>query len=127
MSRILLPELKLTYFTRPGSKNKIEQVVAKEISADYFFSQSFRSYVVILIDGISYCITSNKNLELEFYDYILLSNKKPTERSLANREIILKSWIKHPLKREFNTVEIKTSCTIILILLKKIFKYKVRV
>lgn len=109
MSRILLPELKLTYFIRTGSKNKVEQVITNEITVDYFFHQSSRSYVVILIDGISYCITSNKNLELEFYDYILLSNKKPTERSLANREIILKSWIKHPLKREFNIVEIKTS------------------
>lgn len=110
MSRILLPELKLTYFSRTGSKNKIEQVVANEINADYFFSQSFRSYVVILIDGTSYCITSNKNLDLDFYDYVLLSNKKPTEHSLANTgEIKLKSWIKHPLKREFTTAEIKTS------------------
>ena len=85
MSRILLPELKLTYFIRTGSKNKVEQVITNKITADYFFYQSSRSYVVILIDGISYCITSNKNLELEFYDYILLSNKKPTERALANR------------------------------------------
>ncbi|MGE6397942.1 DEAD/DEAH box helicase [Chryseobacterium scophthalmum] len=109
MSRILLPELKLTYFSRTGSKNKVEQIIANETNADYFFSQSFRSYVVILIDGISYCITSNKNLELEFYDYILLADKKPTEISLANQEIVLKNWLKHPLKREFNTTEIKTS------------------
>lgn len=110
MSTILLPELKLTYFSRTGSKNKIEQIVANEINADYFFSQSFRSYVLIIIDGISYCITSNKNLEFEFYDYVLLSNKKPTEESLANEgEIVLKKWMKHPLKREFTTVEIKNS------------------
>lgn len=109
MSRILLPELKLTYFSRTGSRNKVEQIIANETNADYFFSQSFRSYVVILIDGISYCITSNKNLELEFYDYILLADKKPTEISLANQEIVLKNWLKHPLKREFNTTEIKTS------------------
>lgn len=110
MTKILLPELKKTYFTKVGSKNKIEQLIAEEVYVDYFYRESHRSYVVILVEGTAICITPKKDFDSDYFDYILLSNKKATEQSLENDEgLILKRWLKHPKKRNYSLQEIKES------------------
>jgi|GEM_PF-895402 len=110
MNQILLPELKISYFNKVGFKNTIEQIVLESVNVDYFFQNSYRGYVVILVDGRRICITSNKDFESTNFDYILLSNKKPTEQSIEE-DIILKRWLKHPLKREYTNPEIINSWT----------------
>src|SRR5690606_14723645 len=110
MTKILLPELRLSYFNKVGIKNIVEQIVLEKSYVDYFFQNSYRGYVVVLVEGTPICITSNKDFESSNYDYIILSNKKPTEQSLENEgEIVLKRWLKHPLKKEYSNSEIINS------------------
>src|SRR5690606_275467 len=112
MTKILLPELRLSHFNKVGSKNTVEQIVTEKAYVNYFFQKSFRGYVVIFVDGTPICITSNKDFESAEFDYILLSNKKPTEQTLViEGEIVLKRWLKHPLKREYSNAEIVNSWT----------------
>ncbi|MFZ4263856.1 hypothetical protein ACFRAE_17610 [Sphingobacterium sp. HJSM2_6] len=109
MSRILLPELRLSYFDKVGVKNTVHQLVVEQTFVDYFFQNSFRGYVIVFVKGNPICITSNKDFESANFDYILLSNKKPTEQTLGiDGEIILKRWLKHPLKREYSNVRLQT-------------------
>lgn len=108
MNKILLPELKISYFNNVGFKNTVEQIIVESVHVDYFFQNSYRGYVVILVDGRQICVTSNKDFESTNFDYILLSNKKPTEQSIED-DIILKRWLKHPLKREYTNSEIVNS------------------
>ena len=110
MAKILLPELRINYFSKVGSKNKVEQLIAEEVYVDYFYRESHRSYAVILVEGTSICITPNKDFDSDYFDYILLSNKKATEQLLENDEsLILKRWLKHPRKRKHSLQEIKQS------------------
>lgn len=110
MSKIILPELRLSYFNKVGLKNIVEQLVVEKKHINYFFQQSYRGYVVILVEGNQICITTNKNYNSEHFEYILLSNKKPTEQSFnIEGEIVLKRWLKHPLKREYLNSEIQGS------------------
>lgn len=112
MTKISLPELRLSYFNKVGVKNTVEQIILQKDNVDYFFQNSYRGYVVVLVDGTPICITSNKDFESSSYEYIILSNKKPTEQSLENEgEIVLKRWLKHPLKKEYSNSEIANSWT----------------
>ncbi len=112
MTKILLPELKLSYFNKVGLKNTVEQIVLEKAHVDYFFQNSYRGYVVVLVDGAPICITSNKDFESADYELIILSNKKPTYQTLEiEGEIILKRWLKHPLKRQYSNIEIVNSWT----------------
>jgi len=112
MTKISLPELRLSYFNKVGVKNTVEQIISQKDNVDYFFQNSYRGYVVVLVDGTPICITSNKDFESSSYEHIILSNKKPTEQSLENEgEIVLKRWLKHPLKKEYSNSEIANSWT----------------
>lgn len=112
MSRILLPELRLSYFNKVGVKNTVHQLVVEQTFVDCFFQNSFRGYVIVFVKGNPICITSNKDFESANFDYIFLSNKKPTEQTLGiDGEIVLKRWLKHPLKREYSNIEIIDSWT----------------
>lgn len=75
MTKLLLPEVRLSYFNKVGVKNTVEQIILDKAYVDYFFQNSYRGYVVILVEGIPICITSNKDFESSSFDYILLSNK----------------------------------------------------
>lgn len=110
MYTILFPELRLTYFNKVGLKNIVEQLVIEKAFVNYFFQQSYRGYVVILVDGNQICVTTNKDYSSAHFEYILLANKKPTEQLLnIEGEVVLKRWLKHPLKREYLNVEILNS------------------
>ncbi|MEC5174263.1 DEAD/DEAH box helicase [Chryseobacterium nepalense] len=110
MTKILLPELRLSYFIKVGVKNTVEQIVLEKTYVDYFFQNSYRGYVVILVDGTPICITSNKDFESRNFEFIILSNKKPTDQTLEiEGEIVLKRWLKHPLKRAYSNTEIVNS------------------
>lgn len=112
MTKILLPELRLSYFNKVGLKNTVEQIVLEKTYVDYFFKNSYRGYVVVLVDGTPICITTNKDFESPNFEYIILSNKKPTDQTLEiEGEIILKRWLKHPLKRQYSNIEIVNSWT----------------
>lgn len=54
MAKISLPELKINYFNKVDSKNKVEQLIVEEIYVDYFFRESHKGYAVILVDGRFY-------------------------------------------------------------------------
>lgn len=112
MTKILLPELRLSYFNKVGVKNTVEQIILEKAYVDYFFQNSYRGYVVVLVDGAPICITSNKDFESSSYEFIILSNKKPTDQTLeVEGEIVLKRWLKHPMKREYSNTEILNSWT----------------
>ncbi|MEC4114772.1 DEAD/DEAH box helicase family protein [Myroides pelagicus] len=110
MTKILLPELRLCYFNKVGVKNTIEQIVLEKSYVEYFFQDSYKGYVIVIVDGTPICITSNKDFESPNYEFILLSNKKPTDQNLEiEGEIVLKRWLKHPLKRAYSNTEIISS------------------
>ncbi|MDM1391303.1 DEAD/DEAH box helicase family protein [Myroides marinus] len=110
MNKILLPELRLSYYNKVGVKNTIEQIVLEKAYVDYFFQDSYRGYIVILVDGNHICVTSNKDFDFAGFDYILLSHKKPTEQDLETEgDTIFRRWLKHPLKKSYSNVEIINS------------------
>lgn len=50
MTKILLPELRLSYFNKVGLKNTVEQIIIEKANVDYFFQNSYRGYVVVVVD-----------------------------------------------------------------------------
>lgn len=110
MTKILLPELRLSYFNKVGVRNTVEQIVLEKTYVDYFFQNSYRGYIVILVEGTPICVTANKDFESRNFEFIILSNKKPTDQTLeVEGEIVLKRWLKHPLKRAYSNTEIVNS------------------
>ena len=109
MSHISFPELNTIYFEKTGSKNKVSQLLVPESNVEYIFVRNTRSYSIIKVNEVEICLTSNKNFDSVDFTYVILTNKRATEISLTNNEIVLKKWLKHPQIRNYSTDEIKNS------------------
>lgn len=102
--QVILPELKKTIWEQAGNPNRIIQLLAKEIEADYSIIESGRSHLVIGDDSVQYCLTSNENNIPEGYSYVVKTDKRPTEQRLQHNEIRFKEWLYHPVLQD-NSVE----------------------
>ena len=106
MFEFTLPELKKIWWKRVGNKNSVEQLLAKEVTGQFAFVSSHRGYSIIEKEGIQFCLVTNITKVPEGYDYILQTNKKASEDSLIDGEIIIKDWIIHPELIDYTNEEI---------------------
>ncbi len=111
MPEIILPELSSIYFERIGTNNKVVQLLAPKEKISFTLVRSARSYSIIESNGEIICITPNKNLDLTEFDFVVLSNKRITEKNLQNNDVILKKWLKHPENRSHTNTDIINSWT----------------
>lgn len=110
MPIISLPELKVTYFSKSGSKNRVEHLIVDRTNIEFNYIRGTRSYSIIKVDEVEICVTTNKEFESEGFEYIVLSNKRATQETLeGTNDIILKRWLKHPKRRNYTHEEIKDS------------------
>lgn len=106
MSQIELPELKKIILKNVGCKNKVEHLILESTKADFTWIESNRSYDVIQVQGVNILISSNKNLEIPEFDYVIHSNLKFSQNNFSQGKVQLKGWIKHPNLRNYSSSEI---------------------
>lgn len=106
MKIIRLPKLERIVYHRSGCKNKIKQMIAPEFDLPLSIVELNRSYTVLNHLGIKYCLTCNKDVYPTDIDYVLLTDTRPTKARLDSHAVNIKSWIKHPLLREYSTIDV---------------------
>ncbi len=106
---MILPELSLTYFEKTGTKNKVVQLIVPSNEMKLNFVRCTRSYAILENNGVEICITPNKNLKLNNFEYAIWSNKRVTAQNYTSGDIILKKWLKHPARKSYTNVDIINS------------------
>jgi len=91
---LILPKLLKLIFE--NNKNEIWQYYGEENMLNQIQIVSVNPFV-IENNGINYLLTSNKeDNNVDPYDYVLLTSKKPTRKELNANNLIVRRWIKHP-------------------------------
>lgn len=108
MQQFTIPELQIEYYNKSGSKNKIIQLLAVEITSTFSYVGNYRGFSVIKDNTteIKYCFVLNKNSIPEGFDHVLLTKQKVTEAVFTSNTFEIKSWLKHPLSRSYTNEEI---------------------
>lgn len=106
MKIIRLPKLERIVYHRSGCKNKIKQMIAPEFDLPLNIVELKRSYTVLNHLGIKYCLTCNKDVYPTDIDHVLLTDTRPTKARLDSHAVNIKCWIKHPLLREYSTIDV---------------------
>lgn len=109
MIKLQIPALDNLYWQKVGSKNYVKQIIIPASDDNFNFVSVHRGYCVIEKDGFEYCLTSNKNLISEEFEYIIFSKEKVTRNKLLSNEIKLTKWLKHPMLVNFTNDEIINS------------------
>jgi superfamily II DNA or RNA helicase len=107
--QIILPKLEKMIWQQPGNKNQVVQLLAKELEVDFPILDSGRSHLVIGDDEVKYCLTSNENNTPEGFNYVIKTNKRPTEHKLLDNEIMIKGWLRHPAQVDHSDEEVRAS------------------
>lgn len=91
---INLPEISKLVFEKVG--NEIWQYFGPTSTLDNVNVLTITPFV-IESDGIQYLLTNNKEIVSDYFEFIILTTKKPTRSQFNEGKLILKRWIKHPL------------------------------
>lgn len=76
--------------------NVICQLLAPSRSISLDNVEEKKSYMVIVDNGVRYCLTGNEGVYDEDSSYVILTDRTPTRQKLINGQIKQKRWIKHP-------------------------------
>jgi superfamily II DNA or RNA helicase len=106
MATIRLPQLEQIIFQQTGCKNKIRQLITSEFDLPINIIASDRSSVTIDFGGQKYCLTCNPDFNYTDVEFILLTNIRPTEERLIANTIIIKGWLRHPLKKDYTVADV---------------------
>lgn len=109
MIELTLPKLNKTWWKKTGSKNSVEQLLAKETIGQFTFVSSHRGYSIIEKEGIQFCLANKADNVPNGFDYVLRTNRKATEETLTENSIIFKEWLKHPQQKDYTNEEILKS------------------
>lgn len=97
MDTVSLPKLEKVIYKVTGNKNIVKQLLVKEKIIPLIVTDNSRNTLSIDGgDGIVILLTCNKNSLPENSEYVILTNKKPTEDGLKSGDVILKEWLRHP-------------------------------
>lgn len=89
--------------------NVICQLLAPSRSISLDNVEEKRSYMVIVDNGVRYCLTGNEEAYDEEAAYVLLTDRTPTKQKLINNQIKQKRWIKHPRQLEVTPEDVVKS------------------
>ena len=81
---------------RNGSKNIICQLLFPKQTINLNEIEEHRSYIVVIDNGIRYCLTGNPNIIDHTSEYVMLTNCTPTKQRLLDGFVHQKKWLKHP-------------------------------
>jgi len=109
METIMLPKLERIVFQQTGCKNIVKQLIVPEMDLPFNVVTNDRSSVIVIFEGIKYCLTCNLHSFPNDVDYVLLTNVKPTIERLIEKMITVKRWLKHPLLKEYTVEEVISS------------------
>ena len=107
MNEITLIEL----CKRSGSQNSINQLLAPQQTIRLDNVEEYRSYVVIVDEGIRFCMTVNSSIADSGSEYVILTDRKPTKQKLIEGAIKQKKWLKHPMMVEKTPEDVLQSWT----------------
>lgn len=106
MIKIQIPFLENLCWHKQGSKNYVKQLLIPEYEGTFHFVSIHRGYSIIEKEGIKYCLSWNKNIIPDEFEYVIFSKQKATEAKLLANEIVLTKWLKHPMLENYTTDEI---------------------
>lgn len=109
MIKLHLPRLEKIYWKKDGSKNYVKQLLVPAYEENFSFIANHRGYSVVEKEGTKFCLTANKNIIPNGYEYILLTKQKATQPQLLSNNIQIKEWLRHPLLTEHTNEEIINS------------------
>ncbi|MEA9414356.1 DEAD/DEAH box helicase [Flavobacterium sp. PL02] len=105
MIKIQIPVLENLCWSKTGSKNYVKQLLIPSYEDSFNFISIHRGYSIIEKNGVKYCLSSNKNIIPDEFEYVIFSKQKVTEESLLSNEVTLTKWLKHPMLLNFTTDE----------------------
>lgn len=90
------------------NSNQIWQLLGEETTIDNVQILSTEPFVIESV-GVNYLLTSDKDIQDNTVDYILLTSKIPRRADFNASRIIFKRWLKHPLFQDRTPDEIATT------------------
>ncbi|OPH60299.1 hypothetical protein BC351_17530 [Paenibacillus ferrarius] len=100
MVELTLPALEQLLFKERNNKNIIKQILVPEKKVR-FKMLSFGTDMSILEDSVAqYYVTNKSTVIPPDYEYVILSNKEPTETNLKDGSLKFEKWLKHPREKD---------------------------
>lgn len=96
---------------RKGSKNIICQLLSPKQTISLNEVEEHRSYIVVIDNGIRYCLTGNPHIVDLASEYVMLTDHTPTKQKLLNDTVRQKRWLKHPKMAEWTPFDVLLSWT----------------
>lgn len=90
------------------NSNQIWQLLGEETTIDNVQILSTEPFVIESV-GVKYLLTSDKDIQDNTVDHILLTSKIPRRTDFNASRIIFKRWLKHPLFQDRTPAEIATT------------------
>jgi superfamily II DNA or RNA helicase len=107
MIQLTLPALEQVLFKESNNKNIIKQILIPEKKVKLFMLSMGKDMVILEDSKEQYYITNISTVLAPDHEYVILSNKAPTETNLMDGSLKLEKWLKHPRnKHTFETHEI---------------------
>lgn len=107
MIEITLPALEQVLFKESKNKNIIKQILIAEKKIQFNIISTNLDMIIIDDTRELYCVTNKSTFVAPDHEYVILSNKAPTETNLNDGSLRLEKWLKHPRNKDiFETNEI---------------------
>jgi hypothetical protein len=107
MIELTLPTLEQVLFKESNNKNIIKQILIPEKKVKLNMMSMGIDMVILEESKEQYYITNISTVIAPDHEYVILSNKAPTETNLKDGSLRLEKWLKHPKDKDaFETNEI---------------------
>ncbi|SEM27115.1 Superfamily II DNA or RNA helicase [bacterium A37T11] len=103
---IKLPECSRLVYQRPGSQNRVFQLITLSQKLQLIILEQDRHCVIIEGKKGQICLSTKEEYIPKGIEYALLTNVLPNKQRLEEDKIIIKGWAKHPLLKYYSPSEI---------------------